>query len=332
MNAKILLIGGTGALAAYLVPELLEKGCRLDVITLDDAVSKNPALRYIRMNAKDLNALEAVVKAGRYDAIVDFMIYPVPTLYAPFKALFLANTTHYVFMSTYRVYADSWPITEESPRLLDVSRDEAMLTSNDYAIYKAQEEDMLRADRRRNWTILRPAITYSKRRFQLVTLEAPVLVYRMLRGQTVVVPEQAMDVQGTLSWSGDYGRMVSRLILNEKAMGETYTVSTAEHHTWREIAEIYREIGGLKYLPVDMEDYLNIIGPGNVNVRQQLTLDRLFNRVVDNSKILAATGCTQADMMPLRQGLARELGALRPDDIPGNAAVNARMDDYLKKL
>ena len=329
MSSRILVIGGTGALGTYLVPALLGKGYRVDVISLDEVSSDNCDCRYIRMDAKDLSALEPVVRSG-YDGIVDLLIYPRPAEFAPFLDLFLSNTGHYVFMSTYRVYAGSWPITEESPRLLDVSTDQRLLASGDYSIYKAQEEDMIRADGRHHFTILRPAITYSKRRFQLVTLEANVLIWRMLRGMTVVLPEQAMEVQGTLSWSGDYGRMVSNLLLSEKAMGEAYTVSTAEHHSWREIAEIYHEVGGLNYVTADMEDYLNIVGPGSLGARQQLVYDRCFDRIVDNTKILAASGCAQADMMPLRQGLARELGALKLDDIPGRPDINARMDAYLK--
>ena len=330
MAARILAIGATGALGTYLVPALLDKGCAVDVISLDDVRSDRENLCYIRMNAKDPSQLEPVVKTN-YDAIVDFMIYPNPDEYRPFLDLFLSHTGHYVFLSTYRIYAGSWPITEASPRLLDVSQDQRLLTSGDYCIYKAQEEDMLRADGRNHYTILRPAITYSKRRFQLVTLEAAVLVWRMLRGKTVVLPKEALDIQGTLSWAGDFGRLVSRLVMNQTAMGETYTVSTSEHHSWREIADLYREIGGLKYVAAGIEDFLSIIAPGSIHARQQLVYDRCFNRVVDNTKILSATGTKQSDMMPLRDGLARELGALRRDDIPGNDEVNARMDLWLEQ-
>ena len=41
---KILVLGGTGAMGVYLVPELLRMGYRVDVVSLDDIKSDNPNL------------------------------------------------------------------------------------------------------------------------------------------------------------------------------------------------------------------------------------------------------------------------------------------------
>ena len=43
---KILVLGGTGAMGVYLVPELLRMGYRVDVVSLDDIKSDNPNLTY----------------------------------------------------------------------------------------------------------------------------------------------------------------------------------------------------------------------------------------------------------------------------------------------
>ena len=327
---KALLVGGSGALGTYLIPALLKMDFKVDVLCLEDIISNDPNLRYMNVDAKDVDVITEILK-NEYNVVVDFMLYFSAEEFSKYYNLYLDNTDHYVFLSTYRIYADSFPITEESPRLLDVSTDQAFLNSGDYSIYKAQEEDMLRNSGYSNWTILRPAITYSKARFQLTILEMPVIIYRMLRGKTVVLPEQALDVQGTLSWAGDFATMVSRLILNPQAMKETYTVSTSEHHTWREIAEIYGEIGGLKYVGADTEDFLNIGNPGNIHTRQQLTHDRFFNRVVDNTKILNHTGMKQSELMPLKQGLRMEFFGVPRLGKWEDYGMNARMDEYLEK-
>lgn len=47
MNKKILVLGGTGATGRYFVPELLRLGYKTDVVSLDDAVSDNPMLKFI---------------------------------------------------------------------------------------------------------------------------------------------------------------------------------------------------------------------------------------------------------------------------------------------
>lgn len=331
MKKKILVLGASGAMAVYLIPELLRMGYSVHGVSLDDLTSDSPCLTYEKANAFDMDYLSELLKQN-FDGIVDFMLYNDAEKFVNYRDLFLKNTSHYIFLSTYRVYAESVPTAETSPRLYDVSNDEVLLNSNDYSIYKAKEEDIMRKSPTRNYTIIRPAITFSKRRFQLCTLEASVLVYRMKAGKTVILPEDAMDVQATLSWAGDVAKMIARLLFNDKAYGETYSVCTSEHHTWREIAEMYKEIGGLDYKVVPTEDYIRAYGNNNLYARQQLIYDRCLNRVMDNSKILRDTGLTAADITPIKKALKMEYDNLNPDDIGCDIDANKRIDDYLADL
>lgn len=326
---KILVLGGTGAMGVYLVPELAAMGYEVHVVSLDDVKSDLPGVTYMQANAKDVGFLSSLLGGG-YDAIVDFMIYQTQEFSQKYEML-LGSTGHYIYLSSYRVYADSMPITEESPRLLDVSDDKEFLATEDYSLYKARGEDILRASRFDNWTFVRPAITYSKRRFQLVTLEANTLIYRAFKKLPVILPQEAMGVQATMSWAGDVARMMARLVLNPAAIKETYTLATAEHHTWGEVADYYRQIIGLDYMTVDMDTYLSFFGPPHIKFpRYQLCYDRCFNRVVDNSKILRTTGLKQSDLTPLKEGLARELSALPSDAQWGKSGISERMDMFLK--
>lgn len=246
--------------------------------------------------------------------------------------LFLDNTDHYIFLSSCRVFADVPPITEKSPKLLDVSIDKEFLSTNDYALYKVRQENMLVNSSYNNWTIVRPATTYSTGRFQLVTLEAPTVIYRMLAGKTIVLPEDAMKCQATLSWGGDVGKMIAKLMFNPKAYREDYNVATAEHHSWEEIAQIYNELCPFKYITVSTEDYLNIIGPGVDWVKYQLIYARMFERITDNTKILEHTGMKQSDLMTLSDGLRYEFERSKNMDWKKfeNADRNVRMDAYLE--
>ena len=331
MSKKVLILGATGAMAVYLIPELLKKGYQIDGVSLDDVKSENENLTYIKANAMDMDFIKKQVKVG-YDVIVDFMIYMTVEQFEPYAKLFLENCRHYIFFSTYRVYADDSPLHEGSKRLLDVVKPDDFVSEFEYSIYKAEEEDYLNNSAYENYTILRPAITYSKRRFQLTVLEAEVLVYRMQRGQTVVLPEGAMDKQATMSWAGDVAKMISAVILNPEAYRETYTVSTAEHMTWREVAEIYREVGGLEYTVVPDEVFLEIVNPGGVATLQQLKYDRCFDRIIDNRKILALSGLKQEELMPLKEGLKKELSGLSMGDIKSATEINERMDEYLERM
>ncbi|NMB95461.1 MAG: NAD-dependent epimerase/dehydratase family protein [Clostridiaceae bacterium] len=326
---KVLVLGGTGAMGVYLVPELASMGYQVKVISLDNVVSDNSHITYVQANAKDNSFLYGLLQEN-YDAIVDFMLYSTKEFSERYEMM-LSNTNHYIFLSSYRVYANSTLIKENSPRLLDVSEDKEFLATEDYALYKAKQEDILKASKFDNWTVVRPAITYSKFRYQLVTLEANTVIYRAMNKLPVILPEEAIHIQGTMSWAGDVAKMLSRLVLNPAALKETYTVATSEHHTWEEIANYYKEIIGLEYLTVDTETYLSFFDPSVMKgARYQLLYDRCFNRIIDNSKILQATGLKQSDLMPLKEGLKKELSALPKDTVWSRSTISERMDEFLK--
>lgn len=326
---KVLVLGSTGAMATYLIPELLKKSYHVVGVSLENVVSNDKNLTCIKADAKDFNFLKSQLVDG-FDAIVDFMNYNNVEEYKEYYKLFIKKTKHYIFLSSYRVYADDAPLSEKSKRLLDVDRPQGFITENEYSIYKAEEEDFINSSCWDNYTILRPAITYSKRRFQLVTLEAEVLIYRMLKGKVVVLPKSAMDKEATMTWAGDVAKMISTIILNPKAFRQTYNVSTSEHMKWKDIAKIYEEIGGLKYITVDDETYINILG--FYFAKQQLLYDRCFNRIIDNSKILSLCNIKQEELMKIKDGLKREFDNLNPDDIPCLTGVNEKMDKYLESI
>ncbi|MBP5531608.1 MAG: hypothetical protein J6Y54_06245, partial [Lentisphaeria bacterium] len=130
---------------------------------------------------------------------------------------------------------------------------------------------------------------------------------------------------------GDAGRMIGGLLFRDGALGETFNINSAEHHTWEEISDYYKDICGLRAVWVDKEDYLRIRNPDPyvLGPRWQLEYARLFDRIVDNGKVLAVTGMKQSDMMPLYDGLKREIDRT-PADWPW--PNNQRMDDYLAAM
>ena len=336
MSKKVLILGATGAMGQYLAPKLAEMGYHVDGVSLDAAISTHKNLKYIQANAKAEGVLDALL-ANDYDCIVDFMIYDRDT-FADWAPKLLSATDHYIYLSSYRVYAnEEVPIKETSPLLNDVlSEEEKRLGHNDYCLYKARGEKIVRAWERKNWTIIRPAITYSFGRYQLTTLEAGVVINRVRAGKTLLLPDAAMDIQATMSWAGDVARMIAAIVCNEKAMGETYTVSTSEHHTWREIAEYYKDLIGLKYEIIPAERFIDLWAggksPENVNrihAEWQLYFDRCFARVIDNSKILDLMGEKQSDLMPLYDGLKYELGRLTDDVQFPLSHMDKTMDNYL---
>lgn len=328
---KVLVIGATGAMGRYLVPELVGLNYKVTGVGLDESAPWGDIATYVKGDAFDKDFLGQLLKEG-FDGVVDFMNYGKFD-FSDYMELFLENTDHYIFLSSCRIYDDKeQPIKETSPRLWDSTEDEVLKASHDYCIYKAQDEDRLRASKYSNWSIVRPATTFSTMRLQLVTLEFKHCVARALMGKRVILPVQAKDKPATLSWGGDVAKMIARILFKEEAKREAYNVCSAENRTWEEIAGYYHDLVGLEAVWVDKEDYLKILSPDlRPQIRWQLEYARLFRRITDNSKVLALTGLKQEEMMPMYDGLKLEIGNIPSHYVPDDGEIGKRMDAYLKE-
>lgn len=142
---NILVLGGTGAMGVHLVELLSQRGDAVWVTSRRERPSRKN-VTYVRGDAHDNDFLQTLLDSRRWDAIVDFMVYRTDEFRHRMPQL-LAATAQYVFLSSSRVYADSAePITENSPRLLDVSTDAAYLKTDEYALAKARQENALREE------------------------------------------------------------------------------------------------------------------------------------------------------------------------------------------
>lgn len=320
-------------MGAYLTPELLKMGYMVHVTSR--SVRKNDGdITYITGDAKDQFFLGSLLNR-KYDAIVDFMVYSTRE-FLERAPLFLNNTKHYIFLSSYRVFAENdQPLVESSSRLLETSTDAEYLNTDEYALAKARQEDILRASNARNWTIIRPSITYGNGRLQLGVLEANTVLFRAINNLAVVLPEEMLNKKTTMTWAGDVASMIARLVLNEKAYGDDFNVVTEESVTWRKIVEIYEQSAGLRLKPVSLNVFLNKVFQEG---RYQLLYDRMFNRVLDNKKVLKITGLKQNKLMKISDGLAFEITEFLKKPNFKNLAptLNAKMDrltaDYSSRL
>ncbi len=300
---KVLLIAGGGTLGTYTAKELLNKGCAVDVICLEDYTSDNSNLHYYKAKA-DLNYLTEFLKDKYYDGIVNFIHYYVPEMYKPVHKLLTSKTDQLIFLSSYRVYAESkQPLTEEAPFLADVVEDEEFLKSEDYAVPKAICEKFLREESgTENWTVVRPVISFSDKRFDLVTVSGHEIIDAARSGKTVILPEAAKNLTAGLDWAGNSGKLIANLLFKKECLGEAYTVSSGQNLTWGEVADIYTRLTGVNFRWADTEEYVSTGHGGN-----GLFYDRLYDRAVDNTKILKATGFKNEDFTSIEDGIKIEL-------------------------
>jgi nucleoside-diphosphate-sugar epimerase len=318
--AKVLLLGGTGAMGVYLVPELINLG--FDVVVTSRSVRKsdNDKLTYIQGNAHNDAFIEKILANNEYDAIVDFMVYTMNEFRHRYESL-LKSVKHYIFLSSTRVFARSeQPITEKSPRLLDVSDDYKYLSTDDYNLTKARQENILRESQYKNWSIVRPGLVYSKTRLPLGTLETDTIIFRTLCKCPVVLPQEMLQKHSSMTWGGDVAKMIARLVLNPNAFSEDFNVVSHKRNTWEEVALYYEKFIGLTVIPTSLDVYIKMIGG-----KSQTLSARMNDRVLDNSKILKATGIEKESITSIHDGFAIELKQLPPVS-KIDYALNAQMD------
>lgn len=295
-----LLLGGTGAMGSHLSSILARDGWRVTVTSRSERQGAS-GVEYTKGNAKNPAFLADMLAVRQWDVIVDFMIWSTAEFRVR-KDLLLGACGQYVYLSSYRVFDSSAVITERSPRLVDSCRDSAYLATDEYALAKGRQEDLLRDSRRDNWTIVRPTVTYSRGRYQLGVLECYEWLPRVLSGHAVPMPSEMLFRQATMTWGGDAAMMISRLCGNSSALGEDFNVCTSRHRSWREVANAYCAYVPLELRECSVESYERHLGR-----RYQIRYDRLVDRVMDNSKILDACGLSEGDLLSLEDGLEYEL-------------------------
>ena len=303
---KVLILGGTGTMGNHLTNILAEKGEQI-VVTSRSNREEKENIKYRQGNAKDIDFLRNILQE-EWDVIVDFMIYSEDE-FCERVELLLNSTTHYIFLSSARVYCDSSKaITERMTRLLDSSTDKYFLSTSEYSLLKARQENVLRSLNQRNWTIVRPYITYGEERFQLGNLEKENWLYRALKGRSIVFSKDILNHLTTLTYSMDVAVVIERLLGNPKFFGEEYNIVSDYSCSWSDVLNLYLDILEEKFgirpnvIYQELNDFIKW-NPG----RYQIIYDRLYDRVFDNYKISHIVN-TQ-DFVELEEGLRKSMNS-----------------------
>lgn len=285
-NKQILILGGTGAMGTYLVQMYKDKPDVDCFVTSRKHLSDFSNIHYVHGNAIDDTFLFNLLKQKDWDAIIDFMSYSTEQFQKRVNDL-LNATHHYIFLSSARVYADSEnPIREDSPRLLDVCTDNEYLGTDEYALAKARQEDLLQNSAKKNWTIVRPYITFSEYRLQLGVLEKEQWLYRAQKGKSIIFSKDIASKYTTMTHGKDVAKGIYALIGRKEAMGEIFQITAPNPIKWEEVLTLYTEtikkVTGKKTNVIFTDHHEMIVGGGTI---YQWKYDRLFNRRFDNTKI-----------------------------------------------
>jgi nucleoside-diphosphate-sugar epimerase len=229
MTARVLFLGGAGMIGSAVAAEAVRRDIDLTIVTRNEPTRTIPdAVKQVRADVRDLDALTAAVGSTQWDAVVNWIGFSPKDL-AGHAELFSAIAGQYVFISTCSVYGrpvPQLPITESSPLRQPVFQ---------YAREKIECEELLQSAYRTGdlpLTIVRPFHTYD--RTTIPILAGWTGIERMRSGAPVVVHGDGTSLW-TLMHSSDLARAFVPLLANQHAIGEAVNVVSGDITTWDQI-------------------------------------------------------------------------------------------------
>lgn len=294
--------------------ELLSRGATVEIMCRGERKSDNERLIFRRSTATK-ESLEKLFSEKHYDGIINFLHYEELDEYKNIHPLLIENTDHLIFLSSYRVYADEQhPITETAPRLFDVIRDEEFLENEKYAVPKSKCEDYLYYEHADEpWTIVRPVISFSDNRLDLLMYSGHDVIIAARDGRELLLPQIVKDYVAGIDWAGNSGKLIANLLFKPDAIGETFTIYSGHNLTWGEVASVYQKLTGVKIRWCEEEEYLNFYADlqGKTGLGWGWKYDRCYNCDIDCSKVMRVTGLTKDDFLTVEEGLRFELEKLQ---------------------
>ena len=307
---KILVVGGTGTMGTELVDLLAEdRETEVHVVSRSRSVS-GTGVSYHKGDAMDANFMSTVLSV-HYDAIVDFMVYS-PDRFKILLPPLLAATEQYVSLSSSAVIANSKnPLDENSPRFLDIVPPSEVTGA--YHFKKAQTEDILKAASSRNWTIVRPHVTFGKLRIPLCTYEMDIWLYRAVHGLPIAIPKDILSRLTTLTYCRETAWQIKQLIGNRKALGEIFQVGSDVVHTWGSVLDtcmsVLKEKGfTMKTVLVDSTAIMRRIPYMESNFK----CNRYFDHSFSFKKLRSVIGPSEPDFGSLRENISKCLDVSIP--------------------
>ncbi|WIE56138.1 SDR family oxidoreductase [Curtobacterium sp. MCBD17_003] len=229
-GARVLFIGGSGAISASCTREAVRQG--FDVTVLNRGSSDLRAIpdEVTRLTADtaDREALEAALGDAQFDVVVNWVVF-TPDQVRQDIEVFAGRTRQYVFISSasaYQTPATHLPITESTP------------LKNPYWEYSrnkiACEELLLQAYRDDDFpmTIVRPSHTYDE---TLIPFDGGwTVIARMRAGKPVVVPGDGTSLW-TITHSRDFAVGFTGVLDRAEAIGEAFHITGDETPTWNQL-------------------------------------------------------------------------------------------------
>ena len=318
---KVLFIGGTGIISSACSQLAVERGIELYLLNRGQS-ARIPPVGAIILNGdiRDKASAEAALGDLQFDAVVNWIAFTPEHIEMDLE-LFSGRTQQYIFISSASAYQTppvNLPVTESTP-----------LRNPHWAYSRAKiacEERLMQAHRENNFpmTVVRPSHTYDQ---TLIPMDGKYTVIdRMRKGKKVIVHGDGTSLW-TLTHHRDFAKGLVGLLGNNRAIGETFHITSDEWLPWDRIVQLMAYAAGttanIVHIPSDM------IAKFDPNWGAGLLGDKAHSMVFDNSKIKRIVPDFAATI-PFAQGAA-EIMAYYDGD-PARQVVDAELDALMDRI
>lgn len=321
---KILFIGGTGNISAWVSRLTVAKGFELYLLNRGRLKVDIPGVKTIIGDIRNPQAVSEALKGMKFDSVVNWIAYYTPDIERDI-ALFQPICKQYIFISTAGVYQrpPSHPVITESTPLYNPYWD--------YCQAKIACEEMLfQAYRERNFpmTIVRPSLTYDTH-FPIAIggWGCYTLADRMLKGKPIIIHGDGSSLW-TVTHAEDFAKGFVGLLANPQAIGHSFHITSDEVLTWNQIYETIADALGVQ--PNAVHISTDFIAKVNPVYGKTLLGDKTWSLIFDNSKIKSFVPGFRATI-PFYEGIRRTLAWF--DEDPKRKivrdSVNQEMDEIL---
>ncbi|OGV37037.1 MAG: NAD-dependent dehydratase [Lentisphaerae bacterium GWF2_49_21] len=325
---KVLFIGGTGIISSACSDLAVKHGIELHILNRGLSKKIDAPKKAVIFHAdirKEPEKVSGYLKHNSFDAVVDWVAFTTKDIEQDIQ-IFSGRTKQFVFISSATVYQKppkSYLITEDTPLGNPFS---------EYARNKiACEKRLMKEYRKKKFpvTIIRPSLTYGLSQIPLCigSWNYPyTVINRMKRGKKVIVPGDGTSLW-TLTWNADFAKGLVGLLGNNKAIGESFHITSDEVQCWN---QIYLEAGRAAGVEPELihipSDLLSAYIP---RLSGSLIGDKINSLVFNNSKIKRFVPSFKADVK-WAEGVKKSVKW--HERAPGRCAIDKEADKMFDKI
>ena len=229
---KVLLFGGTGIISKEICNLAIARGDSVSIFNRGqhetNAINNATSIRG-DFRKEDIQSIIEKLD-DHYDVIVDFLSY-TETEIEKMIGIAGGRCEHFVYISSATVYSDTNGFIDEN-----------YPANNDtwsYASFKKEcEKKLIETSQIRNYTIIRPYITYGQTRIpnQFSPIEYYTVINRIKHGKPVLL--SAEEIETTITHSKDFAKGAYALFCNKQAYGEIFNIVGSYRTSWSNILEV----------------------------------------------------------------------------------------------